>query len=81
MRKVPPTSVSLGKERLDNEVQLTKERDSPTMVKLGAEIAVRVVVKNPKLLVTFLRASKLMDWMLRNEALDAVRRAGRLTVS
>ena len=81
MRKVPPTWVRLGKERLVNDVQLTKERDSPTMVKLGAEIVVRVVVKNPKLLVTFLRASKLMDWMLRNEALDAVRRAGRLTVS
>jgi hypothetical protein len=61
MRKVPPTSVSLGKERLVKEEQLTNERDSPTTVKLGAEIEVREVVKNPKLLVTLLRASKLMD--------------------
>lgn len=61
MRKVPPTSVSLGKERLVKEEQLTNERDSPTTVKLGAEIEVREVVKNPKLLVTLLRESKLMD--------------------
>ena len=81
MRKVPPISVSLGKEMLVKEEQLTKERDSPTMVKLGAEMEERVVVKKPKLLVTLLRASMLMDWMLRKEALDAVRRAGRLTVS
>lgn len=81
MRKVPPTSASLGKERLVNDEQLTKERDSPTSVKFGAEIEVREVVKNPKLLVTLVRASKLMDWMLRKEALEAVRRAGRLTVS
>lgn len=49
-------------------VQLTKERELPTLVKFGAEMVGMEESKNPKLLVTFARASKLMAAMLRNEA-------------
>jgi hypothetical protein len=50
-----------GKERFDNDEQLTNERELPTSVKLGAEIEVIELEKKPKLLETLLRASKLMD--------------------
>jgi hypothetical protein len=49
-------------------VQLTKERELPTVVKFGAEMEVMDESKNPKLLVTFWRPSKLMPAMLRNDA-------------
>jgi|SRR5271170_4698049 len=68
MRNVPPTSVSSGKEVLVKLVQLTKERELPTVVKFGAEMVVSDESKNPKLLVTFARPSKLMPAMLRNDA-------------
>jgi hypothetical protein len=68
MRKVPPISVSWGNEVFVKLVQLTKERELPTVVKFGAEILGREESKNPKLLVTFARASKLMAAMLRNDA-------------
>jgi hypothetical protein len=61
MRNVPPMVVREGKERFDNDEQLTNERELPTSVKLGAEIEVIELEKKPKLLETLLRASKLMD--------------------
>jgi len=61
MRNVPPMVVREGKERFDNEEQLTNERELPTSVKLGAETEVNELEKKPKLLETLLRASKLMD--------------------
>jgi hypothetical protein len=51
-----------------NWEQLTIERELPIKVKFGAEILVNEESKNPKLLVTFARASKLIDWTLRKEA-------------
>lgn len=44
-----------------NELQLTNERELPIEVKFGAETEGNEESKNPKLLVTLARASKLID--------------------
>ena len=68
MRNVPPMDLSLENDMVVNWEQLTNERELPIDVKFGAEILLIEESKNPKLLVTFARASKVTDWTLRKEA-------------
>ena len=53
--------VRLGNDVFVNLEQLTNENELPIEVKLGAEMDVIKESKNPKLLVTFRRASKRMS--------------------
>jgi len=78
MRKVPPMLVSWGKDMFVKSLQLTKERELPTEVKLGADILGMMESKKPKLLETFWRALKLMEAMFRKDAFWTVRSSGRL---
>lgn len=61
IRNVPPMVVSSGNDMFVKLEQLTKERELPIVVKFGAEMLGIDESKNPRLLVTFARPSKLMD--------------------